>query len=134
MMKNEWISLVNARYDVSSFVFRRVRKIAKSDYQLCHVCLSVRMKQLGSSKDGFPWNLVFEYFYKICREISISTKIREEQRLFYINILHKHQYIFMIISRWILLRIIIFFSDEFVEKFKLQILYSVTFPENHAVY
>jgi len=30
------------------FIFRRVRKIAKSDYQLRHVCPSVRMEQLGS--------------------------------------------------------------------------------------
>jgi hypothetical protein len=28
--------------------FRRIRKIAISDYQLRHVCLSVRMEQVGS--------------------------------------------------------------------------------------
>jgi hypothetical protein len=33
---------------VTWFVFRRVRKIAKSDYQPLHVCLSVRMQQQKS--------------------------------------------------------------------------------------
>ena len=31
----------------NSTVYWRVRKIAKSDYKLRHVCLSVRMEQLG---------------------------------------------------------------------------------------
>jgi len=34
-------------------VFRRVRKIAKNDYWLCHVCPSVRMEQLGSDRMDF---------------------------------------------------------------------------------
>jgi hypothetical protein len=34
-------------------VFRRVRKIAKSDYQLRHVCLFVRMQQIGSHWTDF---------------------------------------------------------------------------------
>jgi hypothetical protein len=35
------------------FVFRRVRNIAKSDYYLCHVCLSVRAEQHGSHWKDF---------------------------------------------------------------------------------
>ena len=47
-------------------IFRCVRKTAKTDYHLRHVCLSV-MEQLGSQ-----WRILmkFEYFSKICREYS----------------------------------------------------------------
>ena len=34
-------------------VFRRVRKIAKSDYLLRHVCLSVRIEHLGCQWTDF---------------------------------------------------------------------------------
>jgi hypothetical protein len=34
-------------------VFSCVREISKSDSQLCHVCLSVRMEQLGSHWTDF---------------------------------------------------------------------------------
>ena len=54
---------------VRACVFRRVRKIAKSDYQLCHDCLSIRlfvslsvcMQQLGSQWKDFyeTWYLSF---------------------------------------------------------------------------
>jgi hypothetical protein len=33
--------------------FRRVRKTSKSDYELRHVCLSVRTEQLGSDWTDF---------------------------------------------------------------------------------
>jgi len=36
-----------------SSVLRRDRRIAKSDYYLCHVCLSIRMEQLGSHWKDF---------------------------------------------------------------------------------
>jgi len=35
------------------FIFRRVRKIAKGDYLLRHVCPSIRMEQLGSHWKDF---------------------------------------------------------------------------------
>ena len=31
------------------------------------------------SLDGFPWNLAFEYYYKICRENSNFIKIGQQQ-------------------------------------------------------
>ena len=58
-------------------IFRRVSKIAKSDYALRHVCLSVcphRATRLP--REGFWWNLIFETFSKICRKNSNFTKIR----------------------------------------------------------
>jgi len=61
------------------FLFRRVRKIAKSDYQLRHVCLSlrpsVRMEQLISHWTDFHEKLIFDYFSKICRENLIWIEI-----------------------------------------------------------
>ena len=54
----------------------RVRKIAKSDYQLRHVCPSacppspVRMEQLGSHWTYFYEILHIEHVSKICRENS----------------------------------------------------------------
>jgi hypothetical protein len=48
--------LVDTLKTQSFHVLRRIRKIAKNDYQLRHVCLSVRMEKLS-----FYWN----YFREI---------------------------------------------------------------------
>ena len=59
--------------------WRRARKIAKSDQALF---LSVR--QLGTNRlplGGFSWNLISEYFSKICRENLIFNKICKEEQL-----------------------------------------------------
>jgi hypothetical protein len=48
----------------------RVRKIAKGYSYIRHVCLSVRMEQLGSHWTDFHEILIFEYFSKICNENS----------------------------------------------------------------
>ena len=50
---------IQANHD-SNVVFGHVRKIAKSDYQLRHVCPSVRMEQLGSHEMDFLeiWYLI----------------------------------------------------------------------------
>jgi hypothetical protein len=48
--------------------FRPVCEIAKSDYYLGHVCLSVCMEKLGSHWTGFSRSLIFGYFSRICRE------------------------------------------------------------------
>jgi hypothetical protein len=45
-------------------IFRRVRKIAKSDYKLRHVCPSVRMQQLGSHWTNFREILYLSIFRK----------------------------------------------------------------------
>ena len=67
-------------------VFRRVRKIAKSDYYLRHVCLSVCLSVCphGANRlplDGFSRNLISEYFSNICWENSSFPKIWEEKRV-----------------------------------------------------
>jgi len=63
-------------------IFRRVRKIAKSDYSLRHVCpsvrpcvcASVRMEQLNSHCTAFYKILYVSIFLKICQENSISLQ------------------------------------------------------------
>jgi hypothetical protein len=70
-------------------VFRRVRKIAKSDCYLRHVlsvCPSVRPH--GTTRlrlDGFSWNFIFEDFSKICLENSSFIKIGQELRVLYMK-------------------------------------------------
>jgi hypothetical protein len=51
-------------------VFRRIRKIAESEYYLRHmsVRLSARMEQLGSQWSDFHEILYLSIFLKICRE------------------------------------------------------------------
>ena len=58
-------------------IFRRVRKIAKSDCWLRLLCLSVHpsvrlsVRPHGTTRlplDGFSWKVMFEHFSKLCRE------------------------------------------------------------------
>jgi hypothetical protein len=67
--------------------FRRVRKIAESDYQLRHVGTSVcpTVRPHGTM-DRLSWNLMFEYFSKICWETSSFCKILQKWRVFFMNI------------------------------------------------
>jgi len=65
--------------------FRRVRKFAKSVYKLRHVCPSV-FPPHGSTRlsyNGFSWNFEFDYFSKMCRDISSFIKIWQEERVVY---------------------------------------------------
>jgi hypothetical protein len=60
-------------------IFRGVRKIAKGDYGLCHVCLPLRPHWTTRLPlDGFWWNLISVYFSKIYRENSSFVKIWQE--------------------------------------------------------
>ena len=60
-------------------IFRRVRKIAKSELVLCHVCLSVRIEQLGSHCMDFDETI---YFRKSVEEIHVSVKSDKNNRQF----------------------------------------------------
>jgi len=55
--------------------FRRVQKIAKSDYQLRHVCSTVRpsvcMEQLGCHWTDFPEIWYFRIFRKSVEKIQV---------------------------------------------------------------
>jgi hypothetical protein len=55
-------------------LFRRVRKIAKSDCYLQHVCLSVRIEQLGSHWTGFYEIWDFGIFRKYVEKTQVALK------------------------------------------------------------
>jgi hypothetical protein len=64
-------------------LFMRIRKTAKIDYQLRHVCPSVRpsVHPHGTTRlplVGFSWHLIFVDFSKICRENSHLLTIGQE--------------------------------------------------------
>ena len=55
--------------------FRHVRKTAKSDYQLRHVCQSVRMEQLGSHWTDFLMKFKIGLFFrKYVMKIKVSLQ------------------------------------------------------------
>jgi hypothetical protein len=54
--------------------FRRVRKTAKREYQLRHVCPSVRMEQLGSRWTDFHEILYLSIFQTYVEKIQVSLK------------------------------------------------------------
>ena len=62
------------KYMFTWAVFRRVRKIPKSNYQLRHVCLSLCWFVRPSARNNMPptgqifMKFYIEYFAKICRE------------------------------------------------------------------
>jgi hypothetical protein len=55
-------------------VLRRVHKIAKSDYQLRHVCLSVRMEELGPHGIDFHEISCMSIFRKCVEKIQVLLK------------------------------------------------------------
>ena len=67
----------NARH---CFPFRCVRKIAKSDYQLPHVCLSECLHTWNNSDPNgrIFMKFILQYVFKICRENLCSIKIWQE--------------------------------------------------------
>jgi hypothetical protein len=95
--------------------------------KLRNACLCVRPsgsmhRTTQLSLGGFSWNLVFEYFSKLCRENSSFVTIGQCKRVLYMNTnIH-----FFIISRAVLLRMRNV-SDKIVEKIKTHMLSSITF-------
>ena len=103
---------------LSYWLLRHLRKIG--DYQLRHVCLSVR--QHGTTRlplDGFSWNLII--FRKSVEKIQFSLKSDNNN-----GTLHEDLCTFMIISRWIIFRMRNV-SCKTLEEIKTHILCSVTF-------
>ena len=77
-------------------IFWGIRKIVKSYYQLHHVCLPVRMEQLGSHWMDF--DEIWAFFFGI-----LLGKVKFHYNLGRImGSLHEYICSFMIISRWIL--------------------------------
>ena len=80
-------------------IFRRVRKIVKSDYQLRRVCLSVSMQQLCSRWKDFHEILYFGIFRKYVDKIQVSLKSDKNNGPFTLRPIY-----ILIISRSFLLR------------------------------
>jgi hypothetical protein len=80
-----------------AIIFRRVRKISKSDYYLRHVRPSVYMKQLGSQLMDFDEIWYFSTFRKFVDKIQVPIKTDKTT-----GILHEGLCTFMIILRSVL--------------------------------
>jgi hypothetical protein len=110
----DWPS--NSVFKCSCHVFRRVRKICEKRL-LASSCLWVRPH--GTTRlplDGFSWNLVFEYFSKICRENSSFVKIGQKIMVLYLEInVHFRSYLTQFFLKWKL------FQVKVVEKLETHI-------------
>ena len=78
--------------------FRRVRKIAKSDYKLCRVCLSILM-ELGFHWTDFHETLYLSIFRKSVDKVEVWLKSDKNNGYF----TWRPMFI-LIVSLWILLR------------------------------
>jgi hypothetical protein len=61
------------------FLLRRVRKVAKSDWYLRYVCLSVRMEELGSHWKDFHEVWYLSIFRKSVEEIQVPSNSDNHQ-------------------------------------------------------
>jgi hypothetical protein len=94
---------------------RSVRKIAKSDYELRHVCPSVRVEQLGSHWKDFHEIGYLGFFRKSVEKIQVSLKSDKNN-----STLHEGQYTFSIIYRSVLPRMKNISEREVVQKLETQ--------------
>ena len=126
-MASSWFSL----YSTYTEMFRRVREIAESYYQLHRVSPSVRMGQLSSHWTNFD-EISYLLFENLARKFRFRYNLRRitgtshEELWIYVT--------FMIISHLgLLMRNI---TEKIVEKIKTRILCSKTSPppENRTVY
>ena len=107
--------------------FKRVRTIGEKRL-LVSSCMSVSPRETTQLPlYRFSWNLLFEYFSKICREKSSLIKIWQQQQVLRGKTnLYFWSFLAHFLSAW----------DKIVDNIKTHILCSVTFffPENRAVY
>jgi len=119
-------------------IFRRFGRITKSNYELRHVCLSVRSH--GATRlplEGIPWNPILDDFSKILPENLSLIKIRQKQRVLYM--MAYVNYMMAYVHLWQYLAELFFksqlFQTNLVEKIKTHILRSkIVFSENRTVY
>jgi len=84
-------------YSINWLVYRLVRKIAESDYYLCHICLFVCQSvfphgPIRLPQNGFSWCLIFEFFQKSLERIS-SLKSANNNEYFTWRIVYIFDYI-----------------------------------------
>ena len=113
---------VQVRKIAISFLFKRFRKISKSDYYLCHICLSVCIEKLGSHWTDFHEilyvNILQKYVDKILRLYYSPTRITDT--------FHEDMFTFITVFRSIFLKIG-HVSDKICWRNHNTILYPVTF-------
>ena len=80
-------------------LFRRVRKIAKRDYQLCHVCPSVLMNNSASIREIFTKFNIWVFFEILSRKFKVHSHLTRIK-----GTLREDQYKCLIISHSVLLR------------------------------
>jgi hypothetical protein len=65
--------------------FRRVRKAAKRDYQLRHLCPSTHMEQLGFRWTHFVKIVYWDPFIEVCRENSKFVEAEQQHKALYMK-------------------------------------------------
>jgi hypothetical protein len=108
-------------------VFRNIRKIAKSDYQLRHI--SPFVCPHGTARfpqDGFSQNFILRRFFfrKSVEKIKLLLKSDKNN-----GTLHEDQCTFMTRSRWILLWMRNFSDDQ-----NIHFIFNNFFSKNRAIY
>jgi len=63
-------------------IFKRVRKIAKSNYKFRYVCPSVRMEQFGSHWKDINYILYLRVFRESVEKIKVSLKSDKDKGYF----------------------------------------------------
>jgi hypothetical protein len=108
-------------------IYGCVGKIAKTF--TISVCPSVHMEKTRFPLDGFSWNLIFEYFSKICRENSSVIKVWHEWRVLYMETnIPCLPYLAQFFLEWEV------FQTKILEKLKTHISYTITIFRRHADY
>ena len=97
---------------------------------LASSCLSVRPHgTIRLPQDGFPCNVMFECFSKMCRENSSFVKIRQEWLVLYKKTnIHFRSYIAQFFLEWEM------FQTIGIEEIKIRFLSNNHFSENLAIY
>jgi hypothetical protein len=101
-----------------------VREISKSCYFLRHFCLPVSVRPHGTTRlqlGWFSWNLIFEYFSKICRDSSIFIKI---WRVF--RVLYRKNFVYSYFAEFLRMRIV---SDNCGENQNKHFMFSKFLPK-----
>jgi hypothetical protein len=112
-------------------MFRCAGKVAKSDYSFRHACSCVRP---SAWRNSFPTRRIFTKFYNRDSFENLSRKFKFLSNLTSVMAtLHDDLCTIMTISRWILLNMRNI-SDKSSGESRTNILRSVTFSENRAVY
>ena len=116
---NLWIWAVFAKLQIATMCFVMCVRLCLP------VCSSVRPH--GTTRlppEEFPWNLIFEYFSKICRENSIFITTWQEKRVLYMKFkIYFWSYLAAFFWEWKM------YQAKVVEKIKRHFTFNNFFPK-----